>query len=238
VQIAKEPISTKGPRISTELSIAGRYIVLVPFTNRISVSTKIKNRKEKDRLRRLLQSIKPDNFGVIIRTVAEDRKVAELDNDLRELLQKWEICFENLKNGEPRQRVLGELDSTSATIRDLLNDDFNSIHINDKQLYNETAAFLKSFTQDKQKLLKLYKGKDDIFEAFDIERQIKAGFGRHVTMSSGAYLVIEHTEALHVIDVNSGNTARKEASQEEHAGRVNMEAASEIARQLRLRDMG
>ena len=238
IQVAKEPISTKGPRISTELSIAGRYLVLVPFTERISVSSKIKNKKEKERLRRLIQSIKPKNFGVIIRTVAENMKVADLDKDLRELMQKWDECYYGLKKASPPSRVLGELDRTSALIRDVLSDDFNSIYIDDVKLYEETKAYLKSFAPDKIKMVKLYKGKSNIFDNFSIEKQIKALFGKHVTMQSGAYLVIEHTEALHVIDVNSGNTAKKEDSQETNALRVNMEAAVEIARQLRLRDMG
>lgn len=238
IQVAKEPISTKGPRISTELSVAGRYLVLVPFTERISVSSKIKNKKEKERLRRLIQSIKPKNFGVIIRTVAENMKVAELDKDLRELMDKWDECYQVLKTANPPARVLGELDRTSALIRDILSDDFNSIHIDETKLYEETRAYMKTFAPDKVKIIKSYKGKANIFDNFGIEKQIKALFGKHVTMHSGAYLVIEHTEALHVIDVNSGNTAKKEDSQETNALRVNMEAAVEIARQLRLRDMG
>lgn len=238
IQIAKEPISTKGPRISTELSIAGRYLVLVPFTNRISVSSKVKDRKEKDRLRRLITSIKPENFGVIVRTVAENKKVADLDRDLRELLQKWDECFHNLKGAKPRERVLGELDRTSALLRDILSSSFHGIVINDQTLYEESKAYLKSIAPEQAKILKLYSGKRNIFDHYGIERQVKAGFGKHVTMNSGAYLVVEHTEALHVIDVNSGNTAKKEDSQEENALRTNLESAVEIARQLRLRDMG
>jgi len=238
IQIAKEPISTKGPRISTELSIAGRYLVMMPFTDRISVSSKIKSRKEKDRLKRLIQSIKPKNFGIIVRTVAENKKVAELDRDLRELLQKWDECYNNLEKATPPARVLGELDRTSAMLRDVLNDQFNSIITNDKSLYEETKSYLQSIEPDKAKLLKYHKGTSSLFDHYGIEKQIKASFGKHVSMSSGVYLVIEHTEALHVIDVNSGNTSKKEKSQEENALRTNLEAAEEIARQLRLRDMG
>ncbi len=238
VQVAKEPISTKGPRISTELSIAGRYLVMVPFTDRISVSSKIKSRKEKDRLKRLIQSIKPKNFGVIVRTVAENKRVAELDRDLRELTQKWEECFNSLGDATPPSRVLGELDRTAAMLRDVLNDEFNSIIINDQKLYDETLNYLKSIAPDKAKIVKLHKGSRNLFDHYGIEKQIKASFGRHVSMQSGVYLVIEHTEALHVIDVNSGNTSKKEKSQEENALRTNLEAAEEIARQLRLRDMG
>jgi ribonuclease G len=238
VQIAKEPISTKGPRISTELSIAGRYLVLVPFTDKVSVSSKIKHRKEKDRLRRLVHSIKPNNFGIIVRTVAENKKVADLDRDLRELLQKWDECFHNLKGANPPVRVLGELDRTSALLRDVLNDSFNNIVVNEEKLYKEIQNYMKSISPDQAKICRQYKGKKSVFDHFGVERQIKGSFGKNVTMSSGAYLVVEHTEALHVIDVNSGNTAKKEDSQERNALRTNLEAAEEIARQLRLRDMG
>ena len=238
VQVAKEPISTKGPRISTELSIAGRYLVLVPFIDRISVSTKIKNRKEKERLRRLIMSIKPKNFGVIIRTVAENKKVADLDRDLRELYAKWEECCKNLVDAKPKQRVLGELDRTASLLRDMLSNDFNKVTINNQDIYTEVKDYVASFAPERANIVKRFRGKNNIFDYFGIEKQIKASFGRHVTMSSGAYLVIEHTEALHVIDVNSGNTAKKEDSQETNALRVNLESAEEIARQLRLRDMG
>lgn len=238
VQIAKEPISTKGPRLSCEISIAGRYLVLVPFNDRISVSQKIKSREERERLRRLISSIKPKNFGVIVRTVAENKRVAELDADLRGLVRKWEEAFENFTSTRPPQKVLSEIDRTNAILRDLLNDSFNQIVTDDKAIHGEICSFLKTIAPASEKIVKLHKGKTDIMEHFGIEKQIKSLFGKHVTMKSGAYLVIEHTEAMHVIDVNSGNTAKQEANQEANAIRVNIEAAEEIARQLRLRDMG
>lgn len=240
VQIAKEPISTKGPRLSLELSIAGRYLVLVPFTDRISVSSKMRDRKEKDRLRRLIKSIKPKNFGVIVRTVAKGKKVAELDKDLRDLMQKWEKAHNALQKVETLpKRVLGELDKTSSLLRDLLNESFNKIYVDDQAYYKELQGFLQTIAPDKVDILKLYKGtKVNIMDYYGVEKAIKSSFGRNVTMKSGAYLIIEHTEALHVIDVNSGNTAKKEVSQEDNALRVNIEAAEEIARQLRLRDLG
>lgn len=238
VQVAKEPISSKGPRITTELSIAGRFLVLVPFTERISISSKIKNRKEKERLKRLIQSIKPKHFGVIVRTVAENKKVADLDRDLKELYAKWEECQKNLINAKPKDRVLGELDRTASLLRDLLSSDFNRIVINEEKLYAEIKDYIQSIAPDSVKIVKRYRGKKKIFDYYGIEKQIKASFGKNVTMGSGAYLVIEHTEALHVIDVNSGNNSKKEDSQENNALRVNLEAAEEIARQLRLRDMG
>ena len=238
IQIAKEPISTKGPRITTEISLAGRYLVLIPFSDKISVSQKIKTNDEKNRLKRLIASIKPKNFGVIIRTVAEGKSVADLDADLNDLVGKWNICFEALKTAQPPQKVLGEIDRTSVILRDLLNASFNSIYINDEKLYEETKSYLQTIAPDKEKILKLYKGTVPIFDNFGVDRQIKALFGKTVTMKSGGYLIVEHTEALHVIDVNSGNRAKSDKNQETNAFEVNMEAAIEVARQLRLRDMG
>ena len=240
VQIAKEPISTKGPRLSLEISLAGRYIVLVPFTDRISVSSKLKDRKEKDRLRRLIKSIKPRNFGVIVRTVAKDKKVAELDRDLKNLLEKWERAHNSLQEVKKLpERVLGELDKTTSILRDLLNSSFNSIYVDDADYFQELKSFLETIAPEKVDILKMYKGtKVNIMDFYGVEKSIKSSFGRNVTMKSGAYLIIEHTEALHVIDVNSGNTAKKEVSQENNALRVNLESAEEVARQLRLRDLG
>lgn len=238
VQVAKEPISTKGPRISSEMSLAGRYIVLVPFSNDVSVSQKIKNSEERSRLKRLMQSIKPKNFGVIIRTVAEGKKVADLDNDLKDLLIKWKNCTEQLKTAKPPQKILGELDKTSTVLRDLLNANFNHIHINDLSLYEEVKSYIKTIAPEQEEIAKIYKGKLPIFEHFGIEKQIKSLFGKTVNMTSGAYLIVEHTEALHVIDVNSGHRVKSEQTQENNALQVNLEAAREVARQLRLRDMG
>jgi ribonuclease G len=238
VQVAKEPISSKGPRITTEISLAGRYIVLIPFSDKISVSQKIKTNEEKARLKRLISSIKPKNFGVIIRTVAEGKSVADLDADLNDLVAKWGKCFEALKTAQSPQKVLGEIDRTSAILRDMLNESFNNIHINDVRLYEETKSYLQTIAPDKEKILKLYKGTVPVFENFGVDRQIKALFGKTVTMKSGGYLIIEHTEALHVIDVNSGNRAKSDNTQESNALEVNLEAAVEVARQLRLRDMG
>ncbi len=238
VQIAKEPISTKGPRLTCEMSIAGRFLVLVPFGDKISVSQKIKKREERDRLRRLISSIRPKGFGVIVRTVAEGQKVAELDADLRNLVQRWEEGFENFTSTKPPKKVLGEIDRTNVMLRDLLNASFNQVVVDSPELQKDITTYLKSISPDADKLVKLHKAKTDVMEHFGIEKQIKSLFGKHVTMKSGAYLVIEHTEAMHVIDVNSGNTAKGEASQENSAIKVNLEAAEEVARQLRLRDMG
>jgi ribonuclease G len=238
VQIAKEPISTKGPRISSEISIAGRYLVLVPFSDRISVSQKIKNPEEKSRLKNLMQSIKPKNFGVIVRTVAENKKVVDLETDLKNLVDKWDQTFDNLKDSTPPHRILGELDRATAFLRDMLNSSYNNIHVNDHKIAKEIRDYLHTNAPDKESILKEYKGNQPIFETFGVDRQIKSLFGKTVNIKSGAYLVIEHTEALHVIDVNSGNRANSKNTQEDNALEVNIEAAEEIARQLRLRDMG
>jgi len=238
VQIAKEPISTKGPRISTEISFPGRFLVLLPFSNKISISQKIRSKEERGRLKRLIMSIRPSNYGVIVRTVAENKKVAELDADLQSLVEKWEKISTKLPHLKAPQKVLRELDRTSAILRDLLNESFNNIYINDPGLFDEIKTFIGRIAPDKQDIVKHYKGREPIFEHFNVEKQIRNSFGKTVTIKSGVYLIIEHTEALHVIDVNSGHRVNKTNSQEENALATNIESATEIARQLRLRDMG
>jgi len=239
VQVVKEPISTKGPRISSELSLAGRYMVLVPFSERISISQKIENKEEKNRLKRLVQSIRPKGFGVIVRTVAKDKKVAELDADLQQLVQRWKnMCSRLSRISKYPTKVLSEIDRSSSILRDIFDDSFTGIYVDDQELYGEISEYLKTIAPKKAKIVKHYKDSLPIFEKFSVERQIKTAFGKTVSMQKGAYLVIEHTEALHVIDVNSGNRSNKSRNQEETAMEVNMISASEIARQLRLRDMG
>jgi ribonuclease G len=238
VQIEKEPISSKGPRVSSEISIAGRYIVLVPFSNRISVSTKIKSVEERNRLKRLIISIKPKNFGIIIRTVAEGKLVAELDADLRNLVNKWHEMIKKLQDAKPPKKVLSELDRTSVILRDVLNESFNSVTVNNHALYEEIRNYIARIAPKKVDIVKMYRGRVPIFEFYGVDRQIKNAFGKTVSIKSGIYLIVEHTEAMHVIDVNSGHRSKKDNSQEENALQVNIEAAVEIARQLRLRDMG
>ena len=238
VQIVKEPISTKGPRISSELSIAGRFLVLVPFSDRVSVSQKIADPKEKERLKRLAKSIKPKGFGVILRTVAEGKKVAELDKDLQNSLERWKGMCNRIANTNTPTKILSELNRASSILRDVMNESFTSIVTNDESLHQEIKDYLQEIYPEKEKIVKLHKSETPIFEKYGIERQIKTSFGKTVSMSKGAYLVIEHTEALHVVDVNSGNRSNKANSQEDTALEVNLIAASEIARQLQLRDMG
>ncbi|MDQ3395875.1 MAG: Rne/Rng family ribonuclease, partial [Bacteroidota bacterium] len=238
VQVVKEPISTKGPRLSCELSIAGRYIVLVPFSNTVSVSKKITDNEERKRLVRLLSSIKPENFGIIIRTVASGREVAELDKDLRDLVEIWDEGVANLINAKPKDKVIGEMNRASSILRDMLNESFDSITVDDKLIYDDVKSYIHKIAPDKEKIVKQYNGKAKIFEGLGIEKQLKYLFGQSVSLSGGGYLIIEHTEALHVIDVNSGNKSNAESDQEATAVSVNLEAAKEVARQLRLRDMG
>jgi ribonuclease G len=239
VQVVKEPISTKGPRISSELSFAGRFVVLVPFSDRVSVSQKIETKEEKNRLIKLVQALRPKGFGVIVRTVAEGKSTAELEKDLQNLMNRWTAMCKKLPTAHHPSKVLGELNKASSILRDVFNDTFSGVYIDDEELYQQTKDYLAEIAPDKQKIVKLYKSKDTpLFEKYHIERQIKTSFGRTVSMSKGAYLIIEHTEALHVIDVNSGNRSNKASNQEDTALEVNMIAAAEIARQLRLRDMG
>ena len=238
VQIVKEPISTKGPRISSELSLPGRYIVLVPFSNRVSVSQKIESKEEKDRLKRLVKSIRPKGFGVIIRTVAEGKKVAELDRDLQNLMDRWTAMCKKLPKANHPSKVLGEVNRASSLLRDVFNDSFTSIIVDDETLYTQIKDYVAEIAPKKESIVQLYDSKVPVYEKYGVERQIKTSFGRTVSMPKGAYLIIEHTEAMHVIDVNSGNRSNKSKNQEDTALEVNLISATEIARQLRLRDMG
>lgn len=237
VQVAKEPISSKGPRLSAEITLAGRYLVLVPFSEKVSISQKIRDQKERERLKELMEAIRPKNFGVIIRTVAEKKKVEQIDQDLKDLLNKWNTMYSNLKVAVPPKRVLGEMDKTTSILRDMLNGDFTNIHINNPDTFNELKEYVSGIAPEREKILKLHDTKLSMFEKFGINKQIKTLFGKKVPLPSGGYLIIEHTEAMHVIDVNSGN--RKGADgQESNALSTNLEAAEEIARVLQLRDMG
>ena len=238
VQVTKEPISSKGPKVTTEITLPGRYLVLIPFSNKISVSQKIEDSEEKNRLIRLIESIRPKNFGVIIRTVAQNRKVAELNQDLQELNEKWLSIYQRVKDVKPPKKILGELNRASAIVRDLLNETFNSIVVDDEIMYHALKEYIGKIAPDRTKIIKLHKGNSDVFQANGIHKQIKASFGRKVDMPGGGYLIIDHAEAMHVIDVNSGNRKGKENDAEANALQVNMAAAEEVARVLRLRDMG
>lgn len=238
VQVAKEPISTKGPRLTGEISFAGRFLVLIPFADKVSVSSKIKSPEERARLKQLIHSIKPRNCGVIVRTVAEGKRVAELDSELSVLYRRWENSLELAQKAEkPATLIFEETSRTIAILRDMLNSSYESIHVNDEKTFKEIRDYVELVDPEKAGIVKLYKGELPIFDNFAITKQIKSSFGRVVSYKSGAYLVIEHTEALHVVDVNSGHRV-KAGTQEENALEVNLGAADELARQLRLRDMG
>jgi ribonuclease G len=238
IQVSKEPISNKGPRLTSELSLAGRFLVMMPFDNSISISKKIVKQDERKRLKEAVNAIRPENFGVIIRTNAEGESIEDLQNDLKDLMGKWNEMCKQLKDAKPPQKVLGENDRTLTLVRDLVNETYTNIQINDNFLYNKIKNYLKSKSPELENIVKLYTGKLPIFEQFGVEKQIKTSFGKEVNFMGGSYLIIEHTEALHVIDVNSGNTSNKGENQEENALKVNIEAVEEIARQLRLRDLG
>jgi ribonuclease G len=238
VQIEKEPISSKGPRLSSQISLAGRYVVMVPFSDSISISRKISDNAERKRLISIVKPIKPRNFGLIIRTVAENVELEELERDMHSLIDKWKDVRKNLRTAEPRDKVLGEINRTSAMIRDLVNDSYDSILIDDLDLYNQASSYIKQVAPDKEKIVKYHNAKQKLFESRGIEKQLKMLFGKSVSLKEGGYLIIEHTEALHVVDVNSGNKAIKESDQEDTAFKTNLVAVEEMARQLRLRDMG
>ena len=239
VQIAKEPISTKGPRINCELNFAGRFLILMPFDNKISVSTKIRSSAERKRLTQLMSSILPNNFGVIVRTVAEGKKAAELDQELKSLIKRWEATIQSVRKCTKYPKLVYEETSRAVgLLRDLFSPEFEAIHVNNSETFNEIKDYLKVIAPEKEDIVKLYNGQIPIFDKFAVTKQIKSSFGRTVTFKHGAYLIIEHTEALHVIDVNSGNRSKNSANQETGAIDVNIGAADEIARQLRLRDMG
>ncbi len=237
VQILKEPISSKGPRLSCELSLPGRFVVITPFNNFVSVSRKIHSADERKRLQKIVESIRPRNFGVIVRTAAEGKNTAELHADLLELEQTWKTIQSNLSGAVPTQRILSEQAKATSILRDLLNESFQNVVVNDKAILQDTKEYIVKVAPEKGDIVNLYTNGQPIFDFYGVTKQVKASFGKTVNMASGAYLIIEHTEALHVIDVNSGTRAA-DGNQEESALKTNLEAAEEIARQMRLRDLG
>jgi ribonuclease G len=237
VQILKEPIAAKGPRLSCEISLPGRFVVLTPFNDIIAVSKKIHSGEERKRLQRIVEAIKPKNFGVIVRTAAEGKNTAELHDDLLALIETWKTLQRNLKGSVAPAKILSEQTKTTSILRDLLNEDFNKIVTNDRNIFNDTQSYIQKIAPHKADIVTYHQNGVSIFDQFGITKQVKASFGKTVNLPSGAYLIIEHTEALHVIDVNSGYKSVSN-NQEENALQTNLEAAEEIARQLRLRDIG
>lgn len=238
VQIVKEPISSKGPRLTTEIAFTGRYMVLKPFYDKISVSQKIKNNEEKSRLRQLIASIKPKNFGVIIRTSAEGKRVAELINEMKTLLKCWDDTCAKCQKMPVPSLVFEEESRIVGMLRDVFTPQFEAIHVNNADIAEQIQTYVSIIAPECKDIVKIYKKPEPIFDTFGVTRQIKSSFGKTVSFKQGAYIIIEHTEALHVIDVNSGNRTKADSDQESNAIEVNLRAADEIARQLRLRDMG
>jgi ribonuclease G len=239
VQVVKEPINTKGPRLSCELSFAGRYMVLMPFGDKVSVSSKIKKSEERARLKQLVQSIRPKNFGIIVRTSAEGKRVAELDAELKVLLKRWEDAITCAQKATKTPQLCFEESSRAvAMLRDLFDPTYDGIYVNDENIMHQVSDYVAMIAPDKKDIVKMYNGNVPIFDNFNVTKQLKSSFGRTVNYKRGAYLIIQHTEAMHVVDVNSGNRTRAENGQEANALEVNLGAADELARQLRLRDMG
>ena len=238
VQIVKEPISSKGPRLTTEITFTGRYMVLIPFGDKISISQKIKTTEEKLRLRQLIESIRPKNFGVIIRTSAEGKSVRELHHELKTLLRCWEESVAKAQKAIAPALIFEEESRIVGMLRDVFSPTFESIYVNDKEIFGQISKYVNLISPESHDIVKYYDSDVPIFDHFNITRQIKSSFGKTVSFKSGAYVIIEHTEALHVIDVNSGNRSKAAPDQESNALEVNLRAADEIARQLRLRDMG
>lgn len=238
VQVAKEAISTKGPRLTADISLAGRNVVLVPFSSKVFLSQKIRSAEEKKRLKGIAAAVLPKNFGVIIRTAAVEAKDSDIEHDIRSLLDKWQKTLQNIRKNPAPAQLMSEMNRANTIIRDSLGGAFSQIVVDDEAMYHEIQNYIRQIEPQSEKLVKLYKGNVPIFDNFDISKQIKSLFAKYVSLRRGAYLIIEHTEAMNVIDVNSGNRTKVEDDQEQTAFDVNLAAAREIARQLRLRDLG
>lgn len=238
VQIAKEPISTKGPRLTSEVSLAGRHLVLIPLSTKVHISQKIRSSEERKRLKKIVEGILPRNFGAIVRTAAEGKTDEDIEADIKNLLEKWKEAMKTLQTAKPATLLLGEDSRTTTILRDLLSDSFAKIHVDNEEIFRTVKEYISAIEPDAEKIVKLYKGSTPIFDEYEITKQIKQQFGRTVPFRRGAYLIVEHTEALHVIDVNSGKRAKADENQEQNALECNMNAVPEVARQLRLKDMG
>lgn len=238
VQIKKEPICTKGPRLSAEPALAGRYMILLPFVNEVNISRKIASTEERNRLKRLVTSMRPNNFGVVVRTVAEGKDASDLGEDIRRLIKNWEDGMKKLPTAKPRDRLVGEISRVASILRDILSASFDKIVVDDAFIYEEIKNYIEKIAPEKITIVHLHQGKTKLFEQFGIEKQIRLLFGRTVTLNEGGYLIVEHTEAMHVIDVNSGSRSMKDGDQDESVLKINLSAAKEVARQLQLRDMG
>lgn len=237
VQITKEPVNNKGVRVTSSVSLPGRFCVLLPFDNKIGISKKISDYKERRRLRNIARGILPPNYGLIIRTVAKDQSEDAVKDDLNNLVKTWKTIESTAKNEEPPSIVHQDLSTTDSVIRDLLTPDVSKVFVDSKKLYKQIKNYVEFVQPALMEKIELYKSSSSIFDEFKIEEQIKTLMGRKVSLPSGGYLIIEHTEAMVVIDVNSGRYA-KSKEQELNSLKTDLEASREIARQLRLRDIG
>ena len=237
VQIVKEPIGSKGPRISTDITIAGRFLVLIPMGDYIAVSKKISNYKERRRLKNVLGDMVPDGFGVIVRTVAQGQDEKAIEDDLRDVLRKWEKILDKLETAKPPSLLHRDLDMTESLIRDLFAKNYERVLVDDPKMYRQIKSYVSQIAPEMAQNVHQYKGKKHIFDQMGIAEDVNSIFNPRVRMKSGGYLIFEQTEAMYVVDVNSGPYAAK-AKQEDNSLKTNLDAAREIAKQLRLRDIG
>lgn len=238
VQILKEPIYNKGPRLTCNISIVGNLLILIPLSNQINISKKITQNSERKRLDDIMAVLKPKNMGVIVRTLSKNKNSADIEKDLRYIRQKWDKALKNLKHIQKPGKLMGEDARLNSLIRDLLGQGLDRITVSSKEIYQQLQDEFQDVMPNYKKVSRLYKGRIPVFEFYGIEKKIKALFGKRVLLPSGGSIVIEHTEAMHVIDVNSGHTPQASNDQETTAVLVNQEAVQEITRQLKLRDMG
>lgn len=237
VQIVKEPIGSKGPRISTDITIAGRFLVLIPMGEYIAVSKKISNYKERRRLKSTVGSMLPDGFGVIIRTVAQDQDKQTIEDDMRDVLKNWEKILKRLETAKPPSLLHKDLGMTESLIRDLFAKQYDRVLIDDPEMYKSIKSYVGQIAPQMLPNVQLHKGSEHIFDYMKVAKDVDSIFSPRVRMPSGGYLIFEQTEAMYVVDVNSGPYAAKE-KQEDNSLKTNLEAAREVAKQLRLRDIG
>ncbi len=237
VQIVKEPIGSKGPRISTDITVAGRFLVLIPMGDYVAVSRKINNYKERRRLKSIVSSMVPDGFGVIIRTVAKGQDEQSIEDDMRDVLKKWERILERLETADPPELLYKDLDMTESLVRDLFAKQYDRVLVDDPEMHKKIKSYVSQVAPQMLPNVELYKGREHIFDFMKVAKDVDSIFSPRVRMPSGGYLIFEQTEAMYVVDVNSGPYAAKE-KQEDNSLKTNLEAAREVAKQLRLRDIG
>ena len=237
VQITKEPIHDKGPRVTTHISLAGQFIVLVPNDRQIGISRKVSNYKEKKRLQKIAKALRPDDFGLILRTAASGKPAEMLENDFNILMLKWKDVEKEIKKQEPPFLVYKDLEMAFSVIRDLLTEEVEKVIVDSRKLYRKINAYLKNVSPQLLDKLEFYNEQIPIFDKFNIEPEIEKTQHRKVWLKSGGYILIDHTEALVTVDVNSGRFQGKK-EHELNSLKINLESVPEIARQLRLRDIG